>query len=298
MGDALVVAPMPLYDDIPESRIFKNRSALKEESGGKPVNQKTVRTALQSMVELLKKDNTPPLLYLSGPPGCGKTHLTRCCFEQGEPSGTTEDVSTVWIRQMTRTKNRNGLRHLWRQFDNQLPAPSDSPQLRCSSSKQVVQERIQQRLQTLTTPVVVILDEFALTDTVQSLLREVLLPLRTETTEIPLGMVFLSYKVQYETLADCFDEGGPVHLELDHYTHEEMVKILSQRARDAFQSGAVNKEILRQCAKITIEREATPREALELLLRTGDAASRTGESTVSGRHVQKGVAKMESTTWG
>lgn len=291
---------MPNFDDIPETRIFEDYSVLKGEGspGEEPINQQTVRSAFRSVVDLLGEGKVPPVLFLSGPAGSGKTYLARHYFEWREsPNTTVKEISTVRIKRFTPTKTGNALRLLCRRFDDQLPAPDDAPRLRCKPSEPVVREQMGKRLQTLSLPVVVILDEFTLTEPVQSIIRDVLLPLRSETTEIPIGLIFLSYRAQYEELADCFDEGGPVHLELNRYSHEEMTRILSQRAADAFQPGVVSSSILELCAKIAIERKATPQGALELLLRAGAEASLTGESTVSKRHVQKGVAEMDSTTW-
>lgn len=292
---------MASFDDSPKTQIFESRSVLKasENLNKEPVNQQTVRSALQSIVDLLGKGKVPPVLFLSGPSGSGKTYLTLHCFKQRQSLNTPTKVSTVRIERMAQTKSGNALSLLCEQFDDQLPSPTDAPQIRykTSDTAREVKEKIQERLQTLSSPVAVILDEFELTETIQDIIRDVLLSLRTETTGIPLSLVFLSYKAQYEVLADCFDSGGPVHIELDQYSQEEMTRILSQRAADAFRSGAVSKENLKRCAKIAVERNATPQGAQELLMRAGDEAKHTGERTVSELHIQKAVVEMESTTW-
>ncbi|KAB1198126.1 MULTISPECIES: AAA family ATPase [Haloferax] len=291
---------MSPFDDIPDTRIFEDYSALKglKKLDEAPINQQTALSALGSVVDILEKGKVPPVVFLSGPTGSGKTYLTKHCFEwERKPNTSNSTMSTVWIKQMNQTKSGNALRLLCRCFDDQLPSPTDAPSLRCKPSEEVVRGKIQERLQTLSTPVIVIIDEFTLTAPVESIIREVLLPLRNEATEPPLGLAFLSYKERYEKLAGCFVDGGPIHLELNCYSQEETARILTQKAAVAFKSGAVSEGILELCAKIAVERNATPRGAQELLLRAGAEASLTGESTVSERHVQKAVAEIDSTTW-
>lgn len=291
---------MSLFDTVPEDQIFANRPVLKSTRKpiGKPINQKSVRSALGSMTFLLKNGKTPPVYYLTGPAGSGKTHLTQYCVEDKDTlNDSADDLSAVWIRQVDETSDTNLLRCLCNQFDDQLPSPSNADSLTCSRSAAVVRERIRRRLETLSIPVVVIFDEFSLTDAVQGLLEEVLLPLWRDATDVAVGLVFLSYKSQYEDLAECFDESGPVHIELDRYSCSEMVEILSQKATVAFQPEVVSENILELCAKISVERKAPPREAQQLLYWAGAAASCVGESTISDRHVQTGVAEMEASTW-
>lgn len=129
-------------------------------------------------------------------------------------------------------------------------------------------------------------------DSVRTIISDLLLPFRTGTTGVPLGLVFLSCKNQYPDLASCFRASGPVHLELERYSCDEMTQILLERAAAAFHQGTVPEKTPEICAKHADRKDASPKKALELLLKAGQVAARDRDPKVLEWHVQIGVSEM------
>ena len=77
------------------------------------------------------------------------------------------------------------------------------------------------------------------------------------------------------------------------YNVEQLQDILTARARDAFDEGVLDDDVIPYCAALSAQEMGDARRALDLLRLAADFAERNGDSKVTGAHVRYAKNKIE-----
>ena len=77
------------------------------------------------------------------------------------------------------------------------------------------------------------------------------------------------------------------------YNVEQLQDILMARARDAFDDGVLDDDVIPYCAALSAQEMGDARRALDLLRLAADFAERNGDSKVTGAHVRYAKNKIE-----
>ncbi len=77
------------------------------------------------------------------------------------------------------------------------------------------------------------------------------------------------------------------------YNVEQLQDILYARARDAFDEGVLDDDVIPYCAALSAQEMGDARRALDLLRMAADFAERNGDSKVTGAHVRYAKNKIE-----
>ncbi|MCX8196426.1 MAG: orc1/cdc6 family replication initiation protein [Acidilobaceae archaeon] len=86
---------------------------------------------------------------------------------------------------------------------------------------------------------------------------------------------------------------GEVELVFPPYNAEQLKDILSMRAREAFQPGALEEDVIPLCAALAAREHGDARRALDLLRVAGELAERGGAERVRKEHVMKAREEIE-----
>lgn len=77
------------------------------------------------------------------------------------------------------------------------------------------------------------------------------------------------------------------------YNVEQLQDILYARAKDAFDSGVLDDDVIPYCAALSAQEMGDARRALDLLRMAADFAERNGDSKITGAHVRYAKNKIE-----
>ena len=86
---------------------------------------------------------------------------------------------------------------------------------------------------------------------------------------------------------------GEEELVFPPYTSSELEDILRRRAKEAFQEGVLENNVISLCAAIAARQNGDCRLALDLLLKAADIAEREGDKKVRMEHVRKAQKEIE-----
>ncbi|MEN2999127.1 MAG: orc1/cdc6 family replication initiation protein [Acidilobaceae archaeon] len=86
---------------------------------------------------------------------------------------------------------------------------------------------------------------------------------------------------------------GEVELVFPPYNAEQLRDILSARAPEAFQAGALDEEVIPLCAALAAREHGDARRALDLLRVAGEMAEREGSERVRREHVMRAREEIE-----
>lgn len=77
------------------------------------------------------------------------------------------------------------------------------------------------------------------------------------------------------------------------YTVEQLGDILVERAKDAFEEGILDSDVIPYCAALSAQEMGDARKALDLLRISADLAERNGDTIVTAAHVRLARSKIE-----
>ncbi len=77
------------------------------------------------------------------------------------------------------------------------------------------------------------------------------------------------------------------------YTVEQLQDILYERAKDAFDAGTIDDDVIPYCAALSAQEMGDARRALDLLRLAADFAERNGDKRITGAHVRYAKNKVE-----
>ena len=77
------------------------------------------------------------------------------------------------------------------------------------------------------------------------------------------------------------------------YTVEQLGDILVERAKDAFEEGILDSDVIPYCAALSAQEMGDARKALDLLRISADLAERNGDTVVTAAHVRLARSKIE-----
>ena len=268
------------------NKIFSDRSSLKEQ-GTDPhafVGQRTIRVALDSLFETLQRGRTPPSYILTGGKGTGETHVVEAVLADLAPTPDAVDVVPILFDATRLTSSRKTFTHI---RDNVIETLPDSvyPELEldATNSERNLRSRLMSWLATLDCAIVLIFENISDSPHCDDLPLGLIEELRA-TSKIAASCLYLT-REQDCTLTSALPAKDPVgHLQMDTYSREELVEILSDRAEQAFQDGSLTPRIISLCVDVLIEGQASPQTGLELLRRAGDEARTNGEAKVTVDH--------------
>ena len=281
------------FDNVLRKAIYKNRNALYDLTPAEGlVGRIQERNDLVMELSPILLGSPVSSVFIYGTPGTGKTGLTtEVCNElQKEADKHSIELHKIYINCSENRTEYAVLTELLAQLSN-----TDVPRTGWSTKK--VLATIKSTLSS-TANVLVVLDE------VDYILREsgddILYWLSRINTSAKskLSTIVISNDVRvYDYLTPRTNSSfGRVKIIFSAYTTEDLIGILSARAKDAFLPKSISKVVLARIADIESERGGDARKALELMDACAKIALAQGKTTISLDTVDKADRYLEQDT--
>ena len=279
----------------PTGRIFTEREALLEEWTpdrlvGRDTELRAYHAALQPVIE----GETPSNIFLYGKSGVGKTAATR--FLLGQLARDANEVDGVDLH--TIEINCDGLNTSY-QTAVRLVNELRSPESRISNTgypQSSVYQFLFQELDELGGTVLIVLDEVDHIDD-DSLLYK--LPRARSNGDVEnarLGVIGISNDLRFRNQLNSKVRSSLCEKEVSFaaYDADELREVLRQREAVAFHDGVVDEGVIHACAAYGAKDSGDARQALDLLLESGDIARERNAETVTEDHVQEARKRLQT----
>lgn len=279
----------------PTGNIFKEREALLEEWTpeklvGRDEELSQYHAALQPVIE----SETPSNIFLYGKSGVGKTAATRFLLHLLERDA--KDVNGLELH--TVEINCDGLNSSYQTavaLVNELRDPTN--QISNTGYPQAsVYQFLFNELDRLGGTVLIVLDEV---DHIQddSLLYK--LPRARsngDVTNARLGVVGISNDLNFRNQLSSKVRSSLCEKEVSFsaYDANELCKVLRQREEVAFQDDVLDDGVVEMCAAYGAKDSGDARQALDLLLESGDIARENNDDLVTESHVTKARERLQT----
>mgnify|MGYP000454070723 CR=1 FL=1 len=286
---------MAEYDFEATGAIFERREAILEdwtpnELVGRDDELQRYHAALQPVIER----EPPSNVFLYGKSGVGKTAATRFLLDRLEVSAEEVDELTLTTVELncdrlnTSYQAAVALVNALRDSGNQI---SNTGYPEAS-----VYEFLFDELDEIGGTILIVLDEVDhLKD--DSLLYQ--LPRARSNGDITnarLGVIGISNDLSYRQELSSKVRSSLCEKEVSFSAYEapELVEVLKQRESVAFKDGAVSESVLRLCAAYGAKDSGDARQALDLLLESGDLAREHGDNSITDDHVRKARKRLQT----
>lgn len=286
---------MSTFSFKPTGSIFKEREALLEEWTpdelvGRDEELTQYHAALQPVIE----GETPSNIFIYGKSGVGKTAATRFLLERLERDATNIDgldLHTIEI-------NCDGLNTSYQTavaIINELRDPAN--QISNTGYPQAsVYEFLFDELDQLGGTVLIVLDEV---DHIKddSLLYK--LPRARSNNDIEntkLGVIGISNDLNFRKQLNSKVRSSLCEKEVSFsaYDATELCEVLRQREAVAFQENVLKDGVIDLCAAFGAKDSGDARQALDLLLESGDIARETNADNVTELHVRQARERLQT----
>jgi len=271
---------MSIFEKLQESKIYKNEQSLS--AGFLPDFLPHRETQIQEIARNLNpltKGRKPQNTFIFGPPGIGKTCVTRFVFKElGEYAG--EKVDTVFVN----TWDYNTAPALLTKIVIELGYPIP----RRGLSKDEIVEKLIEVLKRKGKSVVVGLDEIdQLVNKDETALYDLLRI--NQYVKTPVGLVMISNygnifaKVEPRIKSSLDTEG----IEFKGYSIQELKDILKERCKEAFRTGTIEEGVILLCANHAVNRGGDVRVGLECLRKAAKVCEREEGGKILVKHVKE-----------
>ncbi|SFT04430.1 orc1/cdc6 family replication initiation protein [Halostagnicola kamekurae] len=279
----------------PTGRIFKERAALLEEWTpdtlvGRDQELQQYHAALQPVIEA----ETPSNIFLYGKSGVGKTAATRFLLDQLEDSAA--DVDRVDLH--TVEINCDGLNSSYQTavaLVNELRDPAN--QISNTGYPQAsVYQFLFNELDKLGGTILVVLDEVDHIEDNSLLYKLPRARSNGDITTARLGVIGISNDLSFRNQLSSKVRSSLCEKEVSFsaYDATELMKVLRQRVSVAFNDDVLDDGVIEMCAAYGAKDSGDARQALDLLLETGDIARERNAEQVSEEHVREARERLQT----
>lgn len=279
----------------PTGSIFKEREALLEEWTpdelvGRDEELRQYHAALQPVIE----GETPSNIFLYGKSGVGKTAATRFLLQLLERDAGKVDgleLHTVEI-------NCDGLNSSYQTavaLVNELRAPTD--QISNTGYPQAsVYQFLFDELDTLGGTVLIVLDEVDHIRDDSLLYKLPRARSNGDVTAARLGVIGISNDLDFRNQLSSKVRSSLCEKEVSFsaYDATELCEVLRQREAVAFEDDVLDSGVIEMCAAYGAKDSGDARQALDLLLESGDIARETNADLVTEAHVREARERLQT----
>ncbi|WP_110138736.1 Cdc6/Cdc18 family protein [Hyperthermus butylicus] len=282
-----------IFERVVKSRIFRNRDILSPDyiPDRLPHRENEIRKVASVLAQALK-GSKPSNLFIYGLTGTGKTAVTLYVLRRLEAKARQLGVPVRFSYVNTRQRDTpyKVLADIASSIGVRVPFTG--------LSTAEVYARIVRGLSRMQGVLIVVLDE------VDWLVRrrgdDLLYKLTRIGYELPPGaakvsIVGITNDVRFVELLDARVRSslGEEEIVFPPYNAEQLRDILWERAREAFQPGAVDDSVISYCAALAAREHGDARRALDLLRVAGEVAERENADKVTIEHVKKAWSQLE-----
>ncbi|ALL01909.1 cell division control protein Cdc6 [Pyrodictium delaneyi] len=282
-----------IFERVVESRIFRNRDILSPDYIPEklPHRENEIRKVGSVLAQALK-NSRPNNLFIYGLTGTGKTAVTLYVLRRLEAKARQlgVDVRYAYVNTRQRDTPYKVLADIASSIGLRVPFTG--------LSTAEVYTRLVRALSRRSGVLIVVLDE------VDWLVRrkgdDILYKLTRIGYELPAGstkvsIVGITNDVKFVEMLDARVRSslGEEEVVFPPYNAEQLRDILWERAREAFQPGAVDEAVISYCAALAAREHGDARRALDLLRVAGEMAERENAPRVTVEHVKKAWMQLE-----
>ena len=279
----------------PTGRIFTEREALLEEWTpnqlvGRDTELRTYHAALQPVIE----GETPSNIFLYGKSGVGKTAATRFLLRQLEQDAQhVEGVSLHTIE-----INCDGLNTSYQtavRLVNEL-RPPESQISNTGYPQSSVYNFLFDELDALGGTILIVLDEVDHIEDDSLLYKLPRARSNGDVKEARLGIIGISNDLRFRNQLSSKVRSSLCEKEVSFaaYNADELREVLRQREQVAFYDDVVDEGVIHACAAYGAKDSGDARQALDLLLESGDIAREANAEQVVESHVQTARRRLQT----
>lgn len=282
-----------IFERVVESRIFRNRDILSHDYIPErlPHREEEIRRVGSVLAQALR-GSRPNNLFIYGLTGTGKTAVTLYVLKRlvDKARQLSVPVDYVYVNTRQRDTPYKVLADIASAVGLRVPFTG--------LSTAEVYTRLVRALSRTRGVIIVVLDE------VDWLVRrrgdDLLYKLTRIGYELPrdaakVSIVGITNDVRFVEMLDARVRSslGEEEVVFPPYNAEQLRDILWERAREAFQPGAVDEAVISYCAALAAREHGDARRALDLLRVAGEVAERENAPRVTVEHVRKAWAQLE-----
>lgn len=286
---------MPDFDFTPTGAIFDRREALLEEWTpdelvGRDQELENYHAALQPVIE-----NEPPSnVFLYGKSGVGKTAATKFLLEKLESAAA--DVDGLDLH--TVTVNCDGLNSSYQTavaLINELRRPEN--QISKTGYPQAsVYQFLFNELESMGGTVLIVLDEVDHINDDSILYKLSRARSNEDLQATRLGVIGISNDLDFRNQLSSKVRSSLCEKEVSFSAYDalELRQVLEQREVVAFNQGVLDDGVVQMCAAYGAKDSGDARQALDLLLESGDVAREEGSELVTEAHVREARRRLQT----
>lgn len=279
----------------PTGRIFTEREALLEEwTPDRLVGRDTELQAYHAALQPVIEGETPSNIFLYGKSGVGKTAATRFLLQQ-----LTQDAESVdGVDLHTIEVNCDGLNTSYQtavRLVNEL-RPPESQISNTGYPQSSVYNFLFQELDKLGGTVLIVLDEVDHIEDDSLLYKLPRARSNSDVENVRLGVIGISNDLRFRNQLSSKVRSSLCEKEVSFaaYDADELRKVLQQREAVAFHDGVVDEGVIHACAAYGAKDSGDARQALDLLLESGDIARERNAEQVVEDHVQEARKRLQT----
>ncbi|WP_323677330.1 orc1/cdc6 family replication initiation protein [Halorubellus sp. PRR65] len=286
---------MPDFEFAPTGAIFERREALLEEWTpdqlvGRDEELENYHAALQPVIE-----NEPPSnIFLYGKSGVGKTAATKFLLDRLEQAAADVDgldLNTVFI-------NCDGLNSSYQTavaLVNEL-RPADNQISKTGYPQASVYQFLFDELESLGGTVLIVLDEVDHIQDDSILYKLSRARSNDDLATTRLGVIGISNDLDFRNQLSSKVRSSLCEKEVSFSAYDagELRQVLEQRQAVAFQEGVLEDGVVPMCAAYGAKDSGDARQALDLLLESGDVAREQDNDIVTEAHVGDARERLQT----
>ena len=285
-----------LFDEISrKDTIIKNREVL--ETTYLPDNFPHRDEEVKNLAEILQPSldgSKPSNILIYGQTGTGKTAITKyVCRQLSEKSRECKkEVKMIYIN----CKQTNTAYGILSRIGEEVLGEKENEIPIAGWRTEQIYEIVRKRIDNEGNSIVIILDEVdALVQKSGSDILYHLTGMNVDLVNSKMSLIGISNNVGFTKNIDPRVKSrlGEESMTFSPYNASQLIDILEQRAKEAFNRGMVNDVVIRMCAGRAAQEHGDARQALDLLRIAVDIAERDGVKSVDINYVERAQNRME-----